>query len=53
MTTRFSKGKMAKIQEKKDKASLTSDLLTRKRQRDSKPPKYDPMVTSPIAKSKP
>lgn len=53
MTTKFSKGKLAKIQEKKAKAGLTGGLLIRKCQRDSEPPKDDPMVTLPIAKSKP
>ena len=51
MKTRFSKAKLAEVQEKKAKASLTGGLLTRKHQRDMKPPKDDPMVTSPIAKS--
>ena len=51
MTTRFSKAKLAEVQEKKAKASLTSGLLTRKCQRDVEPPKDNPMVTSPVAKS--
>lgn len=51
--TRFSKTKLAKIQEKKAKASLTSGHLMRKCQRDAEPPKDDPVVTSPIAKSVP
>nr|POE68675.1 hypothetical protein CFP56_68217 [Quercus suber] len=53
MMTRFSKTKLADIQEKKAKASLTSGHLTRKCQRDAEPPKDDPAVTSPIAKSVP
>lgn len=50
MTTRFSKAKLAKIQEKKAKVGSTRGLLTRKRQRDNEPPKDDPMVTLPVAK---
>nr|POE57951.1 hypothetical protein CFP56_38314 [Quercus suber] len=50
MTTRFSKPKLAKVQEKKAKASLIGGLLTRKRQGDTEPPKDNLMVTSPIAK---
>ena len=53
MTTRFNKAKLAEIQEKKTKASLTGGLLTRKRQRDVESPKDDPMVTSPVANSAP
>nr|POE89514.1 hypothetical protein CFP56_50239 [Quercus suber] len=53
MITRFSKVNLAKIQEKKAKVGLTGGLLTRKHQRDSKLPKDDPMVTSPIAKAIP
>ena len=50
--TRFSQGKLAEIQDKKVKAGLTSGILTRKHQQDNKPLKDDPMVTSPVAKSK-
>ena len=50
MTSRFSKVKLVEIQEKKAKGGLIGGLLTRKRQRDTKPPKDDPMVTSPGAK---
>ncbi|KAL0015183.1 hypothetical protein SO802_002252 [Lithocarpus litseifolius] len=53
MTTRFSKAKLAEIQEKKAKTSLAGSLLMRKRQRDAEPPKDDLMVTSPIATSVP
>ncbi|KAL0015700.1 hypothetical protein SO802_002769 [Lithocarpus litseifolius] len=53
MTTKFSKPKMAEIQEKKAKAGLTDGLLMRKCQRDSEPPKDDPRVTLPVAKSTP
>ena len=42
MTTKFSKAKMAEIQEKKAKAGLMGGLLTRKCQWDSEPPKDDP-----------
>ena len=51
MTTRFSKGKLAEVQEKKAMTGLKSGLLTRKHQRDSKPTKDDPMVTSPVSNS--
>ncbi|KAK9990788.1 hypothetical protein SO802_025773 [Lithocarpus litseifolius] len=43
--------KLVEVQEKKAKVGLTGGLLTRKRQRDVEPPKDDPMVTSPVAKS--
>nr|POE80499.1 hypothetical protein CFP56_04857 [Quercus suber] len=42
---------MAEIQEKKAKVGLMGGLLARKCQRDSEPPKEDPMVTSLVAKS--
>ncbi|KAL0008668.1 hypothetical protein SO802_010170 [Lithocarpus litseifolius] len=51
ITTRFSKAKLAEVQEKKAKAGLTSGLLTRKCQRKSEPSKDDPVVTSSVAKS--
>nr|POE86749.1 hypothetical protein CFP56_15459 [Quercus suber] len=50
MTTRFSKAKLTEIREKKSKVGLTGGLLMRKHQQDNKPPKDDPMVTSPIVK---
>ena len=53
MKTIYSREKLVEIQEKKAKASLTGGLLTRKHQRDRKPLKDDPMVTSPVAKSQP
>nr|POE50008.1 hypothetical protein CFP56_33350 [Quercus suber] len=53
MTTKFSKAKLAEIQEKKAKGGLTGGLLTRKCQRNTETPKDDPMVASPIAKSVP
>ena len=53
MKTIHSREKLVEIQEKKAKASLTGGLLTRKHQRDRKPLKDDPMVTSPVAKSQP
>ena len=53
MMTKFSKAKLAKIQEKKAKGDLTGSLLTRKCQRDTETPKDNPMVTSPVAKSVP
>ena len=53
MTTRFSKAKLAKVQDKKAKGSLTGGLLMRKCQRDMETPKDDPMLTSLIAKSIP
>ena len=53
MTTKFSKAKMAEIQEKKAKAGLTGGFLKRKCQQDSEPPKDDPRVTLPVAKSTP
>lgn len=53
LTTRFSKAKLAEVQEKKARAGLTSSLLTRKRQRDAEAPKDDPMMTSLIAMSIP
>ena len=52
MTTRFSKAKLAKAQEKKAKAGLTGDLLSKKCQRENKPPKDDPVVTSSVTKSR-
>lgn len=51
MTIGFSKAKLAKIQEKKAKVGLAGGLLTRKCQRDSEPPKDDPVVTFPIIKA--
>ena len=53
MTTRFSKAKLAKVQDKKAKGSLTGGLLMRKCQRDMETPKDDPMLTLLIAKSIP
>ena len=53
MKTIYNREKLVEIQEKKTKASLTGGLLTRKHQRDRKPLKDDPMVTSPVAKSQP
>ena len=49
--TKFNKAKLAKVWKKKAKGGLTSDLLTRKCQRDMETPKDNPMLTSPIAKS--
>lgn len=51
MMTRFSKAKLADVQEKKAKDDLTGGLLTRKCQRESKPSKEDLVVTSSVAKS--
>lgn len=48
MATRFSKGNLTEVQEKKAKMGLKKGLLSRKRQRDNRPTKEDPMVTSPI-----
>lgn len=53
MATRFSKGKLAEVQEKKAKMGLKKGILSRKRQRDNRPTKEDPMVTSPIVSSIP
>ena len=53
MPTRFSKGKLAEVQEKKAKTGLKEGLLLRKRQRDNEPTKEDPMVTSPVVSSVP
>ena len=50
---RFSKGKLAKVQEKKAKTGLKGGHLMRKHQRDSEPTKDDPMVASPITTSVP
>lgn len=51
MMTRFSKAKLADVQEKKAKDDLIGGLLTRKCQRESKPSKEDLVVTSSVAKS--
>ena len=51
MTTRFSNAKLVEAQEEKAKASLTSGLLSRKRQRENEPSKEETMVTSSMAKS--
>ena len=48
--TRFSKTKLTKVQEIKARIGLSSGLLLRKRQRESKPSKDDVMVTSLVAK---
>lgn len=41
MTTRFSKGKLAKVQEKKAKVGLKEGLLLRKRRRENELSKGD------------
>nr|POF09383.1 hypothetical protein CFP56_42416 [Quercus suber] len=50
MTTRFSKAKLVKAQEKKAKTSLSGGLLSRKHKRENEPSKDDVMVTSLVAK---
>nr|POE82479.1 hypothetical protein CFP56_76554 [Quercus suber] len=53
MTTRFSKQKLAKAQEKKAKGGLISGLLSRKHLEAGDVSKDDPVVTSPSAHSPP
>ena len=48
--TIFNKEKLAEVQEKKARTSLSGGLLSRKRRRESKPSKDNVMVTSPVAK---
>ena len=45
MTTRFSKQKLAKAQEKKAKGGLISGLLSKKRSKTRNVSKVDPMIT--------
>ena len=45
MTTRFSKQKLAKAQEKKAKGGLISGLLSKKRSKTSDVSKVDPIIT--------
>ena len=51
MTTRFSKQKLAKAQEKKAKGGLISGLLSKKRLKTSNASKDDPIMTPPFAHS--
>ena len=51
MTTRFSKQKLAKAQEKKAKGGLVSGFLSRKRSKVGDVSKDDPVVTPPSAHS--
>ena len=46
MATQFSKGKLAEVQEKKEKVGLKEGLLLRKRCRDNKPSKGDNHVVT-------
>ena len=51
MTTRFSKQKLAKAQEKKAKGGLVSGFLSRKRSKVGDVSKDDPVVTPPSTHS--
>ena len=46
MATRFSKGKLAEVQEKKVMVGLKEGLLSRKRRRDNEPSKEEDLVVT-------
>ena len=49
MATKFSKGKLAEVQEKNAKTGLKEGLLSKRRRKDDETSKgEDPMVTSPV-----
>ena len=50
MATRFRKGKLSKIQEKKAKTRIKEGLLTKKRKKDNEPLQVDTVVVSSFPK---
>ena len=48
MATRYSKGKLSEIQEKKAKMGLKEGLLSKKQRKDNEPSKGDIVVASPV-----